>query len=292
MTDLTRILTDNPRQEILYNVPFPAYRKMPGINPSSVKPCNTSLWHARHALLNDSDSESMLVGRALHTAFLERELYLQRYEPEKPRTKKRIEEAAERGVELLLPDKYEEIVEASLRAAQHPSIRRFTKACKTEVVILTEEFGVQCKHRLDLVGTDELCILDVKSAKDIGEWPFSTAFHRTYRYDVQLGLYRRALRKVTGQQDIPVYMLLIENHAPWDFTIAPKVNGEAVPIPEVVLDRGEREGLVWIGQIIQAIKSDVWPGIADQPDWTLQTPYGDMLDDDELKFDEGENGNE
>jgi hypothetical protein len=120
----------------------------------------------------------------------------------------------------------------------------------------------------------------LKTSRDISERRFSSDFNR-YHYDVKLGLYQRWTRRLFDLPEVPVYLLLVENQPPHDVTMAPRVNGEPIPIPQAVLDRGADKGLRWLEKIRECVESGVWPGIDVEPDWTLQTPTWEMGTDED-----------
>ena len=280
--DLNSILTDNPRHEVVPGMSWDDYRGATALNPSSICRCDQSEFHAYHALTEPStDSPSLQKGRALHCALLEPERFEASYEPaETRRTKKVVEEAAERGIELLLPQDFDSVVATALVASKNADLQRFIKAGSAEVSVFTTEYGCQCKGRLDWVSADPLAILDVKTAREIDERNFSRAFYR-YHYDVKLGLYQRWLQQEMGVPSIPVYLLLVENHAPWDSALVPRCDGEAIPLPEAVLMRGAAKGLAWIERLKECLIRGSWPGHGSVGDWTLQTPVWEMGDDDD-----------
>ena len=279
--NLQDILTSNPQQEIVPGMTWDEYRGTLALNPSSIVRCDKSELHVRYALLDgDHDTPSLQKGRALHCALLEPQRFAEAYEAaDTRRTKKVVEAAAERGVELLLPQDFDVIVETALRASQNADLQRFIQAGQAEVSIFTSEHGCQCKGRLDWVSSDPLCILDVKTAREIDERNFSRAFYR-YFYDVKLGLYQRWLSRRLDVPLIPVYLLLVENQGPWDCAVVPRCGGVPVPIHDAVLMRGAAKGLAWIERIKRCLESDEWPGQGAVDDWTLQTPWFEMDDDD------------
>jgi hypothetical protein len=284
--NLQSILTDNPRNEIVPGMTWDEYRGLTALNPSSICRCDKSELHVRYALLDgDKDTPSLQKGRALHCALLESQRFTEAYEAaDTRRTKKVVEAAAERGVELLLPQDFDVIVETALRASQNADLQRFIRKGQAEVSVFTGEHGCQCKGRIDWVSADPLAILDVKTAREIDERNFSRAFYR-YHYDVKLGLYQRWLQRLMDVPNIPVYLLIVENQGPWDCAVVPRSAGEPAPIPDAVLMRGADKGLRWIERIKACLESDEWPGQGDVDDWVLQTPVWEM--DEELEEFEG-----
>jgi len=284
--DLKEILTDKPRQEIVSGMTWDEYKGTLALNPSSICCCDKSELHVRYALLDgERDTPSLQKGRALHCALLEPQRFTEAYEAaDTRRTKKVVEAAAERGVELLLPQDFDVIVETALRASQNADLQRFIRAGQAEVSVFTSEYGCQCKGRLDWISAEPLAILDVKTAREIDERNFSRAFYH-YHYDVKLGLYQRWLQRLMDVPNIPVYLLLVENQGPWDCAVVPRCGGEPVPIHDAVLMRGADKGLRWIERVKACLKWDVWPGVGDVDDWSLQTPSWEM--EDELEEFEG-----
>ena len=126
-------------------------------------------------------------------------------------------------------------------------------------------------------------ILDLKTARDISARRFSGDFYR-YHYDVKLGLYQRWTRRLFDLSEVPDHLLLVENQAPFDRTLAPRVDGVPISIPQPVLDRGADKGLRWLEKIRECMESGEWPGIDVEPDWTLQTPTWEMDEEQEQEM--------
>jgi hypothetical protein len=278
-----KIITDTPRHEVVWKMPWDKYRSIDALNPSSIVTCERSPLHVLSAMRGDRpDTPALQVGRAIHSALLEPRIFAESYEPARERrTQAVVDEAAARGVELLLPADFDKAIEAAKRAAVCKDLQPFIRAGNSEVVVLTGECGCQVKGRLDWVSAEPLAILDVKTARDISERKFSRDFY-AFHYDVKLGLYQRWLQRVLDVRDIPVYLLLVENQPPYDCQMVPRNDGAAVPLPDAVLMRGASKGLRWIEQIRTCLDRDEWPGAAEVGDWTLQTPVWEM-DDDEIE---------
>jgi hypothetical protein len=277
------ILTDTPTEDIVYGLPFEEYKAIPpALNPSTIVECVKSPLHTWHAWNKPrDDTPSMQKGRALHSALLEPRIFGERYEPaEQRRTAKYVEAARERGIELLLPQDFESIVESARRASLCTQLQQFIRRGNAEVSILTGEHGCQCKGRLDWISTDPLAILDVKTTRNISARSFSRDFY-SLGYDIKLGLYQRWLKRLLKANDIPVYLLLVENQGPWDCTVFPLVEGEAAPLPEAVLLRGADKGLKLIEELRECIERDEFPGIASKRNLVLETPSWEMDDEDE-----------
>jgi len=282
---MKRIITDNPLQVIRWGLPFHEYQQdVPALNPSVIVECDKSPFHAWHAWnFPKPERPALQVGKALHSVLLEPRVFAEKYrKANQRRTAKYVEEGKAAGIEYLLPQDFDNIVEAGRRASLCKGLQRFIKAGKSEVSLFTDEFGCQVKGRLDWISTDPLAILDVKTAREIDKRNFSRAFYR-YHYDIKLGLYQRWLQRLMNADNIPVYLLLVENQGPWDCAMFPRSGGEAVPIPDAVLERGAKKGLGWIEQIKAGIESDQWHGIGDSPDAELETPSWEMDEDEDIE---------
>jgi hypothetical protein len=230
-----------------------------------------------------SETDSLLWGQAVHIAAFEPlEFDLRVEEADGTRTARLKREAKERGVILLKPgDKplgYASAVQAAARLFDYGPLKPFLECSgQRELSLFTEECGLPVKCRLDYLATNH-AIIDLKSSRDISERRFSADFYR-YHYDVKLGLYQRWASRLIDSPGLPVYLLLVENQPPHDVTMFPRVNGEPIPIPQPVLDRGADKGLRWLEKIQECLERDEWPGVDVNPDATLMTPSWEMDDD-------------
>jgi hypothetical protein len=280
------ILTDTPRTGIHYGMGWDEYRAIRALNPSVIVACDQSPLHVQAAMNGGrKDTDSLAWGRLLHSAVLEPGTVRSRYSLPTPnksgglvRTAKQKAAAAERGVELVLPQQLDALTLAAKHVVECKDLSPFVPTKQAEVVVLSSECGCQVKGRLDWVSADPLAIIDVKTARTIDARKFSRDFYALH-YDVKLGLYRHWLQRLTKAREIPVYLFLVENAEPFDCQLVPRCDGKAHPIPAAVLDRGADKGLRWIAQIAECIRSDRWPGTAAQGDWVLDTPSWEMDED-------------
>lgn len=281
--------TTTPHGRILYGLLYDEYEKIDAWRPSHIVKCDESplsVWWERWGD-KKPPTESLIWGHGVHTAALEPDLFESTVEEAKgTRTPKAKKEAAERGVTLLKPGKvqfgYESAVMAAKRLFDYPHVQPFLKAGGSREVSLTaEECGLAVKCRIDWL-CNMPAILDVKTTRNLDPWKFSKDFYKLH-YDVKLGLYQRWARRLLDLRELPVYCLLVGNVPPHDVTIVPRTNGDPVGIPQPVLDRGADKGLRWLERIKQCVESGKWPGVDDDPDWDLQTPWFEMDDDDEIE---------
>lgn len=293
-SDLSRIITGTPRCEIVPGMSWDDYRSFVALNPSSLKYAEVSLLHVHYALTGgDDDTPAKQLGRGAHAALFQPSEFRSMYEPSVSedgktvrRTKKVVEEAAERGVELLLPADYEKCITLAERAAVLPELQPFIRKGQSEVSLFTGELGCQCKGRLDWLSMDPPAIIDLKTASRLAERTFQNDYAK-YGYHVSLGMYQRWAKRLLDTDDIPVYLILAETKPPYDVMMAPWIDGQLVPIRQAELDLGVSLAMKWIQEVKQAIESDRWPGRAARGSLDVCLPVWAMPESpDEVNFDE------
>ena len=287
--NLQSILTDNPRHEIVPGMSWDDYRGTLALNPSSIKHAAVSMLHVHYALTGgDHDSPAKQVGRGTHASLFQASEFTSMFEPpplnEKgeyvQRRKNVVAEAAERGVELLLPADYEKCIVLAERASKIPELQPFIKQGQAEVSLFTDELGCQCKGRIDWLSFDPPAIIDLKTASRLSERTFRNDYAK-WLYHVSLGLYQRWAARLLKVETLPVYLILAETKKPYDVMMAPWIDGELVPLRQAELDYGVKKGLEWIAEIKDAIKLDKWPGRAAKGDLDVSLPTWALDDDDE-----------
>jgi hypothetical protein len=202
------------------------------------------------------------------------------------RTKNVVAEAADRGVELLLPDDYDKCVVLAHRASQCKELAPFIRKGQSEVSLFVRDGDCQCKGRLDWISADPLAIIDLKSAARLSERTFRNDYAK-YHYHVKLGLYQRWLSKRMNVDPIPVYLILAETKAPFDVMMAPWIDGQLIPLRQSELDYGAEKGLQWIAEIRAAIVAGEWPGRAAKGNLDVSLPTWAMSGEEELQEFEG-----
>ena len=289
--NLQSILTNEPRQEIVPGMTWDEYRGLTALNPSSIKYAQTSMLHVHYALTGgDDDSPPKQLGRGTHAALFQPREFTSMFElpplnkdgNHVKRTKSVVKEAAERGVELLLPADYEKCIVLAERASKIPELQPFIKKGQAEVSLFTDEMGCQCKGRLDWLSTDPPAIIDLKTASRLSERTFRNDYAK-WLYHVSLGLYQRWAARLLKCDYVPVYLILAETKAPYDVMMAPWIEGELIPLRQAELDLGVKKGLEWIGKIKAAIQADEWLGRAASGDLDVSLPTWAMEEEEDLE---------
>lgn len=284
---LANVRTLRDKQGFVEHLDFDDYKAVQAINMSVACHMAQSPLHCKTAFERsyDADTDSMQWGRAVHIAAFEPATFEARvWEAEGRRTPKLKAEAEEAGAELLKPGNkqfcYHAAVAAAYRLSQLGELQPFIRSGQAELSGFTVVEGMQCKFRLDWLSAGDPVIIDLKTTRSLESFAFSRDFYRL-RYNVKLGIYRAFCAELleVRPDDIPVYLLLIENHSPFDCFMAPRYGGQAIPIDRAILDRGARVGMEWIRGIRRCLDAGEWPGMAAEPEWDLHTPSWEMDDE-------------
>lgn len=252
-------------------LPWSEYHAFPAMRCSVLVHGRKSMLHLRHAWEQGTeDSEYLLWGRALHCLLLERAEFVGRYcaydgvRNEKHKAYQEFLEA-NAGKEVLRATgqfSMESVLAAARAVCASELVNSFTHTGIAELSGFCVEAGLQCKFRIDWISTSAEAIVDVKTARTIEARPFGQQFF-ALSYDIKLGLYQRWYQQLTGRH-WPVFVLAIENTAPFDSTV--------VPVPQVVLDDGAAKGLEILERVKTCIETDHWPGIAGDELYPLEVP--------------------
>lgn len=260
------------------------YEAMDRVNWSSLRHIARSPLHYRHALEEDSpDTAARKLGRAIHVAVLEPELFSGLYVvwDGGRRAGKAwdafCEENADR--EILTVAEHEACAAIQRAVREHPIAAPYVQGGRSEVTIAWEhripaagdfpEVVIPCKGRLDYLRPD--CIVDLKSARDGSIEGFGRACWNL-RYHTQLAFYQDGLAAATGRR-LPVKIVVVENTAPWAVTV--------FDVPEYILEIGREEYTALLARLDYCRERDEWPGYADEeielqlPRWAIGRDDGD-----------------
>lgn len=283
------------RNEIVYDLPWSDYCSAVAMNPSTLvtglKPKGSlkSLkytWDSADQRHEEEDEKAptgpLVWGRAAHCLLFEPDKFTSRFHcwPERRagnEYKFFAQAARECGAEVLNLKQFASVVEAGKAFAQAEDVKPLICSGKAEVSLFTTEeiegpdgelFDIQLKHRLDWINGTPNVIVDLKSTRNMNARGFSRDFYG-YNYDLKLGMYQRALEKLTGIK-YPVSVVLLEKKPPFDLAV--------MPVPNEVLERGAKKALGVLREMVQAIKTNKWPGkgseemVLDTPVWEMDEP--------------------
>ncbi len=297
MPDIAGILSGT-RNEIVYDLPWPDYCSAVAMNPSTLvrgmKP-NGSMkalkWGYDHSgdVAPKAPAGPLVWGRALHCLLFERDEFLSRYFlwPTRRAGKEYdafADEAAAAGAEVLNQAQWDSVIAAGNSIASCDAIKPLINSGKAEVSLFTVEevedhdgemHQIGMKHRLDWVNGSPCLVADLKSTRNVNSRGFSRDFY-SYHYSEKLGLYQRALEKLTGVK-YPVKIIVLEKKPPFETCI--------MPVADEVLDRGAKKALKVLRDVAQSIKTGVWPGKSEE-DLVLETPVWEMTDEEDVDYSE------
>ncbi len=263
----------SPRNEIAEGVSFGRYRRGIGMNPSTIcagfrRQGAISMLHLKHAWdVPRADKPAFIFGRAVHTALFEPRKMESRYGcwegvRRGSEYKQAVADAFLNGKELLTEQELHQALICAKRVASDPVIQPYISSGKAEVVAYWMEGPIQCRGRMDWINGDPPALLDLKTSRDVSEAAFGRDFV-SYHYDVKMGLYQRALLKLTGIR-YPVLIPCVENEAPYDTTL--------VPIPDSVLEKGVEKAMNVLNRLPECIETGIWPGVANGEEYHLTLP--------------------
>ena len=171
--------------------------------------------------------------------------------------------------------KYEErqeIVGMAVHIINNPVARPYWDEGLSQCTLLASEYGIRVKGRPDWISM-KMAIVDMKTTAQL---PRASYTVRDFGYHTKMALYRRWLRRVTGNE-LPCVLIFVEQSPPHDVVV--------MPIDETTLSLREEQALQTLERLRQCIEEDVWPGISQGAEVPYEPSYAEM---DELAFQEVE----
>jgi hypothetical protein len=159
---------------------------------------------------------------------------------------------------VILPEKsYLTAMEAAKAFAFNEDVAPLIESGQPQVSVFAAEGDIQCKGRIDWVATgDEKALVELKTTRCGESRPFSYDFYRL-GYDIQLGLYRRWLNRVTNDH-WPVRLITVESEAPYEVRVR--------PMADAVLEDGQERGLLLIRRVRECLEAGEWPAATEDED--------------------------
>lgn len=255
-----------PGPGIWPHVPFADYLKWPLFSNSKFKAGRESMAHLKAELDGERflvPSDDMILGSAMHVAFLEPELVPTRVALWKGEARRGDEWKAFKeenaGKIILTANAHAKLtgMVRSLRA--HPWVRSIIGSIEaTELSAIGKIHGVPFKGRLDALAPD--MILDLKKVRSGDSRSFTSAC-MTYGYHTQGFCYRKLFDRDR------FVLLTVEDEPPFDV-----VPYELSP---AFLRHGERDAIVILDQYKFAQRTNQWPGRSgdivqlEVPEWAI-----------------------
>lgn len=235
---------------------FSEYVAAPGINWSTLKAMDASPLHYRHRVDNPpADSTRLLMGRAVHTAVLEPDMFpLQYVVFDGPARRGRAwdefaEANATRGI--LKADEYATCLAVRDAVHAHKPAAVLLKRGEAERSIFWDEPSspvTGCKARLDYVSRG--VIVDLKTTGTVDAREFGRTAGRML-YHGQASFYRRGMDAIAGAGHA-VAFIAVEIEPPHDVAVF-SVDVDAAEAGDQLVDR-------LLDQVARCYQDDSWPG--------------------------------
>lgn len=233
------------------------YADIEALNWSSLRHMATSpllyRWRQDHPR---EDTPALALGRAVHCAILEPDLYDSRYlvRPEglDGRTREGkawLADAGASGREVLTAEQGEVVAACAASVLGHRHAAYLLAGTRREeTVTWTAPGGVAAKGRLDACSADRL--IDLKTTREIGRFERSAA---DLLYHGQLAWYRDgAVAAGAVSADAAVYIVAVETSEPYDCGVW--------LVPGVVLEAGRELYSRLLGIWVECRAAGIWPG--------------------------------
>ncbi len=248
------------------------YRQMEGLNISSLVNILKSPKHFIYKKNNPTDSDSLSLGRAIHSLILEPDLFFSEYAIA-PKCDRRTKEGKKIYEDFLVSSSGKEVIsfdEHSLAKAvadsvlSSPKINNMLSKGQAEVSFFKEIDGVNHKARLDFVA--EQFFLDVKTCQNCTAREFQRDFIK-YNYHIKMGFYQHVLELETGVKHQAI-VLAVETKDELDYQV--------YKIDQDFLDIGLKKYFELLETYKECVKNNEWPGLEKAvqtmyaPDWLVK----------------------
>jgi len=263
------------------NLPFDQYLSLPAASNSGLKKILRSPAHFKYPEPDKKDSRAMQIGRAIHSAVLEPELFAKTYHVAE--SDDRVSAfykgmAKELGGDVVLTrPEYRRItgmMEAAYRNSRFAELMRRTGRNELSVTSTDPATGVSVKVRFDRKG-DGLFALDLKKCQDARGSEFSKAIGN-YGYYMQIPFYAAVWEWETGEKmncsrDFPIVAL--EEDSPHGVVLH--------DLDEIALELGRRHFRQALEDYARSLDSGKWDGYPDESEITSIPGWmaNELLDD-------------
>lgn len=257
---------------------FAAYTELDAVNASSLCDYDKSpLYYHHRQTTPQRDTQSLLAGRAAHTATLEPHRFATDYVLWEGGARRgqaweafRAEHAARC---IVTRAEYDNAIDTAAAIRSHRVAHGYLTAFGGRVELTAQwiehvgDPGTRCKARIDLLTAS--AIVDIKTSRDISPRRFGWSA-RDYRYPLRMAWYRRAVHHVTGDW-LPCVLIVVESAAPHDVAV--------YRLPDDLLDAADEHAQVLLEELVQCRAAGVYPG-AYADEMTLEVPGSVGGDDD------------
>lgn len=274
MTDFQ--LTPPYRNEIDTQMPWDDYVPAVGVNPSRIGKGLKSMLAFRNYHGTDKPDRGMLVGSLTHLLIFEPDKFDERYAVfhghQRRGEKYEMWKWKYPGKEAVKPDVYEQAQRTAEAVRRDPQAMEIINATQHEVSVFCEDFGVQCKGRLDGLGSGLLP--DLKTTTNVDKFAFGRVFG-SQNYAAKLACYKRWAEKLGVRVD-EVQIIAVENANDFDVVV--------YPVPQIVLENAWARVEKILKRIPECVERDEWPGVSEGQVGELHIPNWSMPEDEVLEW--------
>lgn len=207
--------------QLIKDLPASEYHKIRALSASSAKLLLRSPAHYLAAMESPREpSAAMRLGTLCHTLVFEPEKFSEEFAVA-PRVDKRTKVGKEalanfeedNGGKLVIDEfQYEKAQAIAAAALAHPMVAEYMKGGDAETTMLWEQYGVNCKARVDYLCGD--VIFDLKTCKDASPGGFSQQIG-TFQYHLQAAHYANGFEAITGKRLNRFIFIAVETEAPY-----------------------------------------------------------------------------
>lgn len=253
-----------PKPGIHKGVPFAEYLRWPLLSQSVLKKGTESMGHLRYAMLRETGikpTDDMILGSALHTAFLEPEQFGDRVALwDGPRRVGAVWEqfCADNADKAILTEGMFERCKVMVEALRsHPKVAEWLHRTEAvEVSCVGEIEGVPFKGRVDALTEDP--IWDLKKTGSTDDRSLATTIY-TFGYHIQAYIYMRLFKRER-------FCLAFVEDTPYH-------DVRVVELSQAWLKVGEQEALELIGRYKACLRTGHWPGRSEEIDVLEPPPW-------------------
>lgn len=249
---------------IYENMAFSDYATMKGLNQSKLGLLRRCPQKFKHALTApQSDSDALAIGRAIHTAALQPELFNDEFlclpEIDRRTTKGREEYAAlcasNPEKTILKAAEFNKALEIASEIRSNQHVMRLLEGAFMELSVdwTDPATGVLCKARLDAYNEDIGTVIDIKTTIDASPQGFARKLY-SYGYNRQAAWYLESL-KAHGEAANHFVFIAVEKEPPYSVGLY-RLSDEAIK-----LSKSENEAL--LRKYAECLRTDSWPGYTD-----------------------------
>jgi len=261
------------RNELAFGMSWDDYRSAVGVNPSWIAAGLESMLNF-HDGDGVKETSGMRVGSAAHSLVFEEDYFHERYAIFGGTRRKGSRPWEEwqflnEGKDALSAAEYDSAKKIAHGVRRSELAVELIKAGKPEVSIFSQDFGMQCKGRTDLLAPTY--ILDLKTTARIDADGFGKTFTGLH-YAMKMSCYLRWTNKLLMLAGKPpvydVWIIAVKSSPPYDCT--------PMLLPPVLLQDAWPKAARVLKRIPECVKSGHWPGISDGkaveikiPNWAM-----------------------